>query len=230
MNYSNLLRYAVLSLCLFNELQLAVAQNPPPTIGQTTLKGFGGASFQTREGGEADQTVRENKVTLRKSTDMVSVSLVSVKLQDFLPHDHSVSKGEFFGGAKVMDDVTVDVSASRKNTKENVRWLTDKGFSLDLGDPTALNFAVIGDLKLSVQQLSGSYSGELTCKGIVLAQGHNSSGNDWWLHSNDLDAPPINFYHENLLTQFDCEGDDNKMHAVRVLAAEKDEFDFVEIR
>jgi hypothetical protein len=103
--------------------------------------------------------------------------------------------------------------AGRKASVMPVNWLKNRHFSV-MDNPKELNFAIVGDLQLTVVDAyaGGSYySGPLTCRNVALAQGHNIA-NNWWMFSNKpiTDAFDYNqggmMFEKNKKLQIRCEG------------------------
>jgi hypothetical protein len=227
---------AAVSVGLIGTLQVAVAKDVLPSIGQNTLKGFGGPHLS---GGQMDAvgvTPRVNLVYFRWSGQSdADYPVASVTIDSFVLDEESVTYGQRFGGAGVLTDTSVSdnstlyVMAGRKNDKTNVDWLKNiKGYPL-ADNPKELHFAVIGDLTLNVTALPGYYSGKLTCKRIALAQGHDSLGNNWWMFSNyTLEPTPIN--KGGITARFDrklqtpCESSENKQFFVEWTPDVEDKF------
>ena len=92
-------------------------------------------------------------------------------------------------------DGTIDVMADRHGSSTVMEWVSKsfiaRGIPLDSGHlitytgdvsadvPEELNFAIIGNLLIS------SEKEDFTCNNIIIAQGHNSIHNNWYIFSND---------------------------------------------
>ena len=102
---------------------------------------------------------------------------------------HAITNGQTFGGVNVnvdtgtLNDIHIVVSASRENSAPVADWfrnLVDAGGAIasitSAKFPSALNFAVSGDLTLKAGAITA------VCKGVVIAQGHTwLIRNNWWV-------------------------------------------------
>lgn len=139
-------------------------------------------------------TEHENEVTFSSYSSPVSGQ--TIKLGGLINVEYSITAGQPYSGVYLKNDQTLVVRAGRKGSTTPVTWLKSKGFPLG-SNPADLNFAVAGDLVLNVT--SPSYTGQLTCRNIALAQGHNGANNDWWLYSNTKNDfnDGLNYFHVN---------------------------------
>ena len=133
----------------------------------------------------------------------------------FTPNDneewYSVTDGGTLEPTISTKDNCILVRASRNNHFSNVNWVQGKldemGIPWDTAymtysstksskTPKELNFAIKGTLTIDFKLNSkSSYLAteeifdrtlKVTCKDVILAQGHNSNGNNWWVFNNNV--------------------------------------------
>ncbi len=132
----------------------------------------------------------------------------------FTPNDKEVWYSVTDGGSLEPSISTKDncflIRASRNNHFSNVNWVQGKLDEMGIPwdkvymtysstksnkTPKELNFAVKGTLSiefnlntnssfLATDEENPERTLKLTCKDVILAQGHNSNGNNWWVFNN----------------------------------------------
>lgn len=186
-----LLNCVILSTALLGVAQAPGAQARPVTIADTTLLGFQGPHPLN------NTTIWNNEVIFESNAGPSSaISLASFDLLRDVK-GHSITNGQPFVSVYLLSNkTTLVVMAGRKGSAEPVNWLKNVIFKDYANNPLEgaaakpdlLNFAVVVDLHLDVRNAplshGGSFSGTLTCKNVVLAQGHTKSRDDWWMFGN----------------------------------------------
>ncbi len=124
---------------------------------------------------------------------------------------YSVTDGGTLEPTISTKDNCILVRASRNNHFSNVNWVQGKldemGIPWDKAymtysqtksnkTPKELNFAIKGTLTIDFNLNSNSSyltpeknperTLKLTCKDVILAQGHNGNGNNWWVFNNTV--------------------------------------------
>lgn len=145
-------------------------------------------------------TARDNYVYFKGAGDYFQWHQAEHKITDGQPWDYiryGTSDGEG----------VIHIRAGRKGSEEVADWFKDKvgkGHAISTRDvtpvgwPDELNFATYGHMNLKDRH--GRYA---QCHGIVIAQGHAGTYNNWWIGSENLYAfggeywlvcPPFNAY------------------------------------
>ncbi len=125
---------------------------------------------------------------------------VAVSFQLQSSNSYNISPGQQFEGIQ-SDGNCFNVRAGRHGSSSNISWIKEQdngvfgnnwnGYKVvtnnnvynnktpyNYGVPNALNFAIYGTLTIKYNNVT------YNCPNVIIAQGHNIAGNDWWIFDN----------------------------------------------
>lgn len=95
--------------------------------------------------------------------------------------DENLKKEKIFSFG---NDGDINIRVGRHKTKEVAEWWKErieKNFNTFYDDPDELNFAMIGNLTMEIEEISSQRIFTLYYEQVALAQGHSGTRNNWWL-------------------------------------------------
>lgn len=95
--------------------------------------------------------------------------------------DENLKKEKIFSFGS---DGDINIRVGRHKTKEVAEWWKErigKNFNTFYDDPDELNFAMIGNLTMEIEEISSQRIFTLYYEQVALAQGNSGTRNNWWL-------------------------------------------------
>lgn len=151
----------------------------------------------------------------------------------FFLNDHAITGGQPWHGVSsgtTTDEFGnlsgyIDVKAGRKGSSGVADWFNARAdvaigtrHEGDIGTPSELNFAIIGDIQVILKDGSSAL-----CQDIVIGQGHVGGYNNWW-----IGAKNNTMYHVGEYAWLECTPVEGNCGGVVVLSPgylQSDEFD-----